>query len=72
MVYRNASKKSRLARFEVTESTDFRKSVDIQDRIDGLKGMDQGRLQESPKQIKRQSAEHQSSGGTQFHWAFLL
>lgn len=52
MVYRNASKKSRLARFEVTESTDFRKSVDIQDRIDGLKGMDQGRLQESPKQIK--------------------
>jgi hypothetical protein len=72
MVYRNASKESRLARFEVMESTDFRKSFGFLDRIDGLKGMDQGRLQESPKQIKRQSAERQSSGGTQFHWAFLL
>ena len=54
------------------ESTDFRKSFGFLDRIDGLKGMDQGRLQENPKQIKRQSAERQSSGGTQFHWAFLL
>jgi hypothetical protein len=44
MDYRNATKESRLARFEVTELTDFRKSVDIQDRIDGLKGMDQGRF----------------------------
>jgi hypothetical protein len=29
MDYRNATKESRLARFEVTELTDFRKSADI-------------------------------------------
>jgi hypothetical protein len=67
MVYRNASKKSRLARFEVTESTDFRKSVDIQDRIDGLKGMDQGRLQECPKQRKRLGVPAMKSR----HWKVL-
>jgi len=44
MVYRNASKESRIARFEVIESTDLRKSVDFHNRIDVLKGIDQGRL----------------------------
>jgi hypothetical protein len=72
MVYRNASKESRLARFEVIESNDFRKSVECHDRIDGLKGIDQGRLWESPKLTQWQSAEHQNAGGTQFHWVFLL